>query len=145
MEHPENSDLFDVHINPEGKMYIRKLAVVVKGVFLVGFILSLLGIVEMIIRFTRVSSSYFKGGGLLGFQIRIYPVYILIYSVLFFMQLYYYRRASVLLVEGVDYSDDRRFNEAFNVLYRNAVAGIITLSLSLVMNLFDFYLIMKYY
>jgi len=145
MEHQEQPELFDVRMNPEGKMYIRKLAAVVKGVFLVGFILSLLGIVEMIIRFTRVSPSYFKGGGLLGFQIRIYPVYILIYSVLFFTQLYYYRKGAISLVEGIDYSDDRRFNEAFALMYRNAIASIITLSLSLLMNLFDFYLIMKYY
>jgi hypothetical protein len=41
--------------------------------------------------------------------------------------------------------DEATFNGSFTSLYRNAVFGIITLSLALVMNLFDLYLVIKYY
>ena len=145
MDQPAQQDLFEVKLSPSGKLYIRKFEAAARILIIIGSVIALIFIAETIIRAVKIDPEIYAGNRLLLFHHRILPVYTAVYVVLLFLQLYYYWKVSSSLSKGIDYMDEATFNGSFTSLYRNAVFGIITLSLALVMNLFDLYLVIKYY
>jgi len=145
MDQSPQQNLFDVKLNDPGKLYIRKFAVAARILILIGVLISLIFITGTIIRTVKVDPSIFANNKPLRLQHRIFPFYTVVYSILVFLQLYFYWKVSRCLSRGVNYNNELMFNESFAALYRNALFGIATLFLALLMNAFDLYLAAKYY
>jgi hypothetical protein len=145
MEQTEQKDLFDIKLTASGKSYIRKFGAATRILIMVGILVSLIFIAGTIIRAVKVDPAIFASNKLLLFQHRIFPLYTAVYSILFFLQIYCYWKVSRDLSKGIDYNDEIKFNESFTALYRNAVFGITTLILSLLMNILDLYFLIEYY
>jgi hypothetical protein len=136
-------DLFGISISDSGKLYIRKFATVVRIVIFLGIILSVIHIAQVIIYAIKVNPAIYRHDSFLLFEHNIMPYYTAIYSILFFLQLYYYWKISNVLTRVINEGNDNLLNESFAALYHFAIYGMIIFILVLIFNLFDFYLTIR--
>jgi hypothetical protein len=144
MEDLNKDSLFDLKLSASGKLYIRKFVFITGVVTIAGVLLSLLFLVESIFRIVH----YHPLPGvfpLLHIRYRFAPFTSIIYSLLIFCQLFFLLRTRKNFSDGVRYSDEEKFGQAFADLYRNSVWSLLAVLLSLLIGLFDFVITLRYH
>lgn len=139
----DSNDLFAIRLSDEGIRLIKKFATANKLLILAGLVLCVVHLVSAIIRFV----NSFDDSGLDPFQVfyfRSFPYSIILYASLFGMQLLYYWKFRKLLTDSIKSKNEITFNAAFKAIYRNAIWGIVTIILALILGVVDILYFFQY-
>lgn len=131
MDQKINDDIFETRVNQLGKIYIRKFALLVRAFILIGIVISLIHISSTILRYLLLKPYRFQPGSHDYWDYTLYPYYTVIHCGLFFSQLFFYWQTTKYFRKGLQFNDEQIFNKAFRSLFRYALFGVITLSLSI--------------
>ena len=131
MEQLKKEDIFETRINDLGKLYIRKFSILVRAVIFAGIFISLIHISSTIVRYLLLKPYNFQPGSHDWWDYKLYPYYTLVYCILLYSQLYFYWQTTKYLQRGLMFNDEQTFNKAFRSLFRYALLGLISVSLSI--------------
>jgi hypothetical protein len=147
MENPQTTDddLFDIKLSHTGKYYIRKFIIVARVVSIAGIVFSVLNLISTAIQTSNANLSNFKDFKFLLLQMQILPFYTGVQCLLVLIQLWYYWKLTKWLKKSLDYNDERIFNEAFRVLYRYSIPGMVFCILALLMAVLDLMSVIQLY
>ena len=130
-----DSELFSLKLNHEGIAHILRFARLVKVYIIIGIIFIFLSIVNEALIVLEMRHA--PDDWLLKLYFKIYPLLILIGTVIFIFQLTYFRRLSVLMKTAINDSDEMRFNNSLLNLTKIAWVVICNLILALIYSLLN--------
>lgn len=145
MTEVRSDDLFDLKLNAYGITYIRKFAVWARLFILIGVVISLVHITSTIAHYFIFDAASYVGFDYLIWEHKLLPYYTVCYCLLFYPQMHLYWQVTRFFKKGLNYNDEKSFNEAFRVLFRSTAFGLASFLLSLISYGFELFVLFKYY
>ena len=123
----EESGLFQVRLNEQGKKFIRKFAAISYTILVLVIFENGVSIYWNIKRLiTRMSNIPERSGYTLTFYESVYPYVLILFSLLVVISNIYYTRFPQVLYRSMKINDEHGANQAFGLLFRSAVIFLIT-------------------
>ena len=142
MSSDDASDLFEIKLSEDGIKYIRKFALLVKFVVILGIFISVASISSGIYYILGNTVDYSTSDHSKRLYFKLFPFFQCLHSLLFLVQLYFYWRFKKYILVGVNYKNETNFNQAFHELYKNGTWAIITMTIAFIFSTLDFIFIL---
>jgi len=126
MEKGNTDELFSIKLNSEGTRHLQKFAVLVKAYLAIGMIFTTLALVDFTLAMKIKQADY--GDSFMNFYFKIYPFLSLSVTVLFIIQLFYYRQIGIEVKKAILHTDEHLFNSALSYLTKSmwvAIGGTV--------------------
>jgi len=140
MDAQPNEDFFELTVSQEGSARIIRLYKIVKWIFAATIFLSLVFLTMSYLRYIFFKRYEQDSDYLLQLEGNIYPIYSIIWNILWIVQVYCYFHFTRLCKKAIELRHAELFNASFKWLLRSAVLFLVVLAIEFVVSTFQIYI-----
>ena len=127
----QDNDFLEVRLDPTGAAYLKKLMVTTRWLFIIGMLLSLLLILQAIVRSPFANPERFSANLPLYLEMKLFNWYTFIYCLFFSWQVWCYWQFARQANKGAVLLDTAQFNHSFRSLYTSSILALVHLCLTM--------------
>jgi hypothetical protein len=114
-------EFFSIHLSQEGAHYVQRLYKLIRWAFAMALGFNMLLIVHGFMLYNRTAHVEVQGNFSLFLGARVYPVFMVVMSLMSSIQMFFYFHFTRLCKKAIDTAQPDLFNYSFRWLYRNTV------------------------
>ncbi|MFL5810923.1 MAG: hypothetical protein ACJ749_15490 [Flavisolibacter sp.] len=126
-------EIFSIQLNQEGINWLNRFYKIAKVLFLLSLLISLAGMFNVVLKFYDINYDPANiKDPLYRQQVLVSRAYVLLFYLLFPIQVYFFYRFSKQNEKSIELMDSSKFNASFRLLVINSIISIVTFSLNLI-------------